>query len=248
MSPLVGIGFAAFFVASLTVGVRLVRLWSRTRQLPELLIGIGVLGIGPVGFGLATVAELARPAHPEIAAPLVAVALLAVSVGVFAKCVFNWRVYRRDSAWLAGVVSATGVILAACWLAELADGFHDPYRAGRAYFLRSGLQVFCLLWGSAEALVYWRKMRRRLCLGLADPVVTNRFFLWGLGAGAAGVGSAVGIAAQLVTGLPPLELPWIMLSSSLHGLVAAVAMWLAFLPTRSYLRFIEARARRSAVA
>ena len=45
-------GFIAFFLVSLTVGVRLLLLWRRTRQLPELLIGIGVLGIGPVGFGL----------------------------------------------------------------------------------------------------------------------------------------------------------------------------------------------------
>ena len=51
MGSLVWLGFLAFFVASLSVGVRLVLLWRRTRQLPELLIGIGVLGIGPVGFG-----------------------------------------------------------------------------------------------------------------------------------------------------------------------------------------------------
>ena len=91
----------------------------------------------------------------------------------------------------------------------------------------------------AEALLYWRKMRRRLRLGLADPVVTNRFFLWGLGAGAAGVGSAVGIGAQLATGLTPLEIPWVTLSSSLHGLTAAIAMWLAFLPTDGYRRFLR---------
>jgi hypothetical protein len=235
-------------VAGLSVGVRLVRLWGRTRQLPELLIGIGVLGIGPVGFGLATLAELLRGAHPRVASLLVAVALLAVSSGVVAKAQFNWHVYRRDQAWLAGAVSAAAVVLAGCWLVDLADSFRAPYVPSLTYFLRSGLQVACLLWGSAEALVYWRKMRRRLRLGLADPLVTNRFFLWGLGAGAAGVGSAVGIAAQLVTGRSPLELSWVMLSSSLHGLVAAVAMWLAFLPTRSYLRFIEARARRSAAA
>jgi hypothetical protein len=52
LESFVWVGFAAFFVASLTAGVRLVMLWRRTRELPELLIGIGVLGIGPVGYGL----------------------------------------------------------------------------------------------------------------------------------------------------------------------------------------------------
>jgi hypothetical protein len=105
--------------------------------------------------------------------------------------------------------------------------------------------VGCLLWGSAEALRYWRVLRRRLRLGLTDPVVTNRFFLWGLGAGAAGLGSAIGVVAQLATGLSPLEVPAILLSSSLHGLTAAVAMWLAFLPTAGYRRMIESRAQRA---
>jgi hypothetical protein len=245
MESFVWIGFAAFFVASLSVGVRLIRLWWRTRELPELLIGTGVLGIGPVGFGLSTIAELARPGSPQLARWLFGVALLAIASGAFAKYVFNWRVYHPDSAALRRFVWTAGALLAACYVSEFfTTGFQRPYQQNLAYFTRSGLQVGCLLWGSAEALVYWRKMRRRLQLGIADPVVTNRFFLWGLGAGAAGVGSAVGIVAQIVTGLPPLEISWVTLSSSLHGLTAAVAMWLAFLPTPAYLRFVESRARR----
>jgi hypothetical protein len=85
-------------------------------------------------------------------------------------------------------------------------------------------------------------MRRRVRLQLADPVVSNRFLLWGLGAGAAGVGTAVGGSMQWWTQLPPIEMPWVMLSSSLHGLVAAVAMWLAFVPTSRYTRWIWVRA------
>jgi len=42
MNPLILVGFLTFFVVALTVGVRLLLLWGRTRQLPELLMGIGV--------------------------------------------------------------------------------------------------------------------------------------------------------------------------------------------------------------
>ena len=52
MGLLTALGFGCFFLVSLAVGLRLVLQWRRTRQLPELLIGIGVLGIGPVGFAL----------------------------------------------------------------------------------------------------------------------------------------------------------------------------------------------------
>ena len=36
------------------------------------------------------------------------------------------------------------------------------------------------LWTSVESLTWWRRMHRRVALGLADPVVANRFFLWGV--------------------------------------------------------------------
>ena len=45
-------------------------------------------------------------------------------------------------------------------------------------------------------------------------------------------------------GRSPLEIPWVTLSSSLHGLVAAVAMSFAFLPNESYRRYIAERAAR----
>ena len=45
-------------------------------------------------------------------------------------------------------------------------------------------------------------MRRRLQIGLGDPVVANRFLLWGIGAGAAGLGSFIGVAAQIATVAP----------------------------------------------
>jgi hypothetical protein len=58
----------------------------------------------------------------------------------------------------------------------------------------------------------------------------------------------VGGAVQWWTQLPPIELPWVMLSSSLHGLAAAVATWLAFVPNAAYTRMIRARAAARAVA
>jgi len=233
---LVGIGFAAFFVASLTVGVRLLMLWWRTRQLPELLIGIGVLGIGPIGFGIAVIAEMIRQQQPAAAPPLFGISLLAVGIGAFAVFVFNWRVYHPNNKGVQLLVWIAGAGLTAAWLSDVVlAGFHNPYDFTPQYVCRSLLQVSCLLWGSAEAFRYGFKLRRRLRLGLADPVVANRFFLWGVGAGAAGMGSLIAVAAQAITGMPVFDVPWLMLSSSLHGLVAAIAMWFAFVPPARYL-------------
>ena len=155
-------GFLAFFVASLTVGIRLVRLFTRTRKLPELLIGIGVLGIGPVGFGLATVGLVLGGSHPGLAQALFATAFLAVAIGAEAKYVFNWRVYHPRSPAARAVAWSAGIAFALVYAWDLATtGFADPYAVNAGYVVRSALQVGCLLWGAAEALVYWRRMRRR---------------------------------------------------------------------------------------
>ena len=45
MNGLVWVGFGAFFVVASTVGVRLLLLWRRTRQLPELLPSVLRTGI-----------------------------------------------------------------------------------------------------------------------------------------------------------------------------------------------------------
>lgn len=237
MGGVVWIGFAAFFVGSSIVGVRLLLLWRRTRQLPELLIGLGVLGIGPVGFGLMVVSQLLATEHPLAGRIGFATAFLAVSGGALAKYLFNWKVYHPNSPWMRRLVYLCGAALLANYLADLVlTGFENPAQPSPSYFTRSFLQQACLFWGSIEALRYWSKMRRRVSLGIADPLVANRFLCWGVGAGAAAVGSAVGTVAQMATGVGMLEMPWVTLSSSAHGLIAAIAIWLAFLPPAAYRR------------
>ena len=244
--PLVWVGFLAFFVVALVVGVRLLLLARRTRRLPELCIGIGVLGIGPVGFGLFVVAQqlgVASPFHRLLAGT----GMLAVAAGVCCKFVFNWRVYHPTSTALRALVFAVVLAHAVTFVYQgLGPGFAAYNELNWSYTLRILLQIGALLWGSAEALHYWGLMRRRTRVGLADPVVTNRFLLWGIGAGAAGMGSLVGTAAQITLGTASYEIPWVLASSSAHGLVAALAIWLAFLPPSAWTRRVQRRAAAAA--
>jgi hypothetical protein len=85
-------------------------------------------------------------------------------------------------------------------------------------------------------------MRRRQKLGLADPVVVNRFLMWGAGAGFAGAGTGIGVAAEIVTGVPTLQIPWVVSTSSAFGFVAAIAIYLAFIPPARYVQFIRSHA------
>jgi hypothetical protein len=249
MGPLIWVGFLTFFAVALIVGLRLLLLWWHTREIPELLIGIGVLGIGPVGFGMAVAARAVAGSRPGLGAALVGIGALAVAIGASAKFTFNWRVYHPGSRAVGVIPVVAGLLLLAAWITEWATGrFVDVNPATPATLIRTSLQISCLLWGSAEALRYWVMMRRRLRIGLGDPVVANRFLMWGIGAGAAGLGSFIGVAAQIATGTAGAQVSWAMVSSSLHGLIAAIALWLAFVPPTFYRRFIEDRSPDSAIA
>jgi hypothetical protein len=235
-------GLVFFGVVSTYVGLRLVLLWWSTRQLPELLIGIGVLGIGPLGFGASAAAGFLAAEAPGLSRALALWGAAAAAAGVSAKFLFNWRVYHPADRRVARV-AWSGIAVVGCVTVGslLLGGVEQGMELPRWYLTRGVLQALCLLWGAGEAILYWDKMRRRQRLGLADPTVTNRFLLWGIAAGAAGLGTAIGVGFQIATGIPSAEVPALLLSSSLHGLVAAVAMWLAFVPPGFYTRWVRSR-------
>ncbi len=239
MAALSGVGFGVFFLASLAIGLRLVALARRTRRPPELLIGLGVLGIGPAGMGCMIGAAALHAGQPGVSRALAAAALLSIAAGSVASCIFNWRVFRPESGPARSWVFATALLHGVGFGLEAGTtGFANPLRPGHGATLNAWLCTANLLWGATESLRYYALMRRRLRLGLADPLVTNRFLLWGLGIGAAGVGSLISVGVQLASGVSMSQLPALTLSNSMFGLCAAVLMWIAFLPPAAWRRHV----------
>ena len=237
------LGFGAFFVSSLAIGLRLVWLSRRNRGLPELLIGLGILGIGPAGFALTVIAMLVGAGRPGPVFAALATAQIAISAGAVSAYVFTWQVFRRDAAWARAAVIAAAAVFAAAFVGRLLTGSYAlPLRLDSWSLVSSTNVIACLLWGSFESLRYHGIMRRRVRIGLADPVLANRFLLWGLGIGAAGLGSLIGNVAMLATGSGLGDLDGVTLSNSLFGLTSAVLMWIAFLPPAAWRRWIHARA------
>ena len=249
MDELHWIGFGTFFVVSLVTGVRLLLLARRTGEMPELLIGLAVLGIGPLGFGLSMLAFAAAGWSTITSATLQGSAFVAIFIGSTAQCLFIWYVFRRQAAWARPLVYTAIALLAAAYAADiLENGLVNRSYESSWYRASMALRLLVMVWNSVESLLYWSRMRRRLRLGLADPVVTNRFLLWGVSSAAAFFGSALIFVVATLTGVDPNQIPSLTLTASLHGLVAAIAMWFAFQPPAFYRRFIESRARPDADA
>jgi hypothetical protein len=233
-------GIAVFFVVGLLVSLRLLGLARRTRRAPELLAGLGLLGIGPLGFCVLMAGVLLFRGTP-LGQSLRITGLGLQALGFVASVVFTCRVFRPGSDWARALATAmiAGLLVTfvACAL--------QPTRAGGMLLhnhLDAWIKILCLGWGALESLCYWRVTQQRVALGIADPLVSASFLLWGISLASGAFGFAL-IYAALLT-LQPGELlgARIQLAMSACGLVTAAGLYLAFLPPKAYARRLEARA------
>jgi hypothetical protein len=227
-------------IVSTWTSLRLLSVWSRTRQLPELLIGLGLLGTGPFGFGLSIVAEL-MPS--EGASALVRlVGIVTVSLACLAFYGFTAKVFRPGATWARLFTGMAAVVFAVLFGLSLQDHWThgadriDPYVLPRSIVLGIGWA-----WMGIECLRYWGLTRRRAALGLADPVVANRFFLWGV----VSIESVVNVTSSTVLAIRDAGTvsEFSVLLGGVLGLIGSVALLLAFLPPARYTDWIRARAQ-----
>jgi hypothetical protein len=94
-------------------------------------------------------------------------------------------------------------------------------------------RIACFAWGTHESLRAYRMARRRLALGLADPVVANRFLLFGTWFGAMGVMPIVFVLTRLTGGGAAFELAT-AIGPKVVGTVMVIALVLTFFPPPAY--------------
>lgn len=225
------------------VGGRLVLLARRTRQLPELLLGLTLFLAGGCWSPLVAIGRQAPGLPDPVRGTVVAAGAVCAVAGMSSLALFNWRVYRPHAAWAAALTGALVLALVACFAVQGSGaGWVDYARSEQGpWVLASWVGVATYLWAACEA---WRQDRmqvRRRALGLADPVVTNRMRLWALCMGAA-VAGATTLAICQALGVP---VAGTVVGMTLTGAIAAVAgacLLLAFVPPAAYV----ARVRRAA--
>ena len=197
------LGALAFVLVSLAVSVRLIRLSRRTLEQPELLLGLGILGTAVLGYGLQITAMilLGDPFAPVITTATVAFTFagkLFHDTGVTMILLFVLTVFRRGDR---RAYACFALVNAAMWSGMiglgLSDGYRDPLVKNAWWWLEYSVIWTYPLWPAFESLRYHRLMRRRQRLGLADPLTTNRFLLWG----ACSLGTFLAVAT---TSLPML--------------------------------------------
>jgi hypothetical protein len=232
------------------VGVSLLRRAARTRRSPELLIGLGLFLMGPVSQLFTMFAGTGRLPVGEVNRGLHALASVGSATGMSCIFLFVWTVFRPGVGWaralaataIATVVAANVGAVAALWLAPPEIPSRDVLHGWGLVII--GMFTLAFGWAAVESGRYYAASRKQLRLGLSEPAVTNRFLLWAV---------ACGSAFLLGVGLMKLQLDGMQITGSLVpslitmcvSVVTGASMYLAFLPPRAYLAWVERRTSAS---
>lgn len=233
-----------FLVLNAVVGIRLLRLAAHTRELPELALGVGHLLGGALGWALVLFGSfvIQRLMSPRIGLVMMLAGLFSLNFASVALTLFGWRVFNPTSKFLGALWLLVALVLATDFVHNglLTHDFAPP--TDHFWYWPGCLgRTSCFLWISIVTFRYYRKLRLRLPLGLADPVTANRMFLMFL-ATAFAVMLAIVVSGASVVGLWLSHPHLILVLSSLLGLPSALFSWLAFVPPRRYTDWIAGRA------
>ena len=222
---------ALFYLA---VGVRLTRLASRTGEAPERLLGLLFLVSGTSYF----VYWIPAP-NPALWTPLAFAGRVLYLPAPVILAVFTQRVFRPDDAWAAWLVWGTAALLVAGVTGSALSGDFEGYSISNPWFWPEWLgYTLPFGWAGVETLHQHSQAQRRLKLGLCDPLVCNRFLLWGLFA-VLQVGASIAVLGQYATYEQEgtFTAGWDFLLGAIEiGSLAPI--WLVFFPPALYRRWI----------
>jgi hypothetical protein len=243
MLALLGFSSLASLAVSLVLGVRLIRLWRRTREMPELVIGASFLTAGVIGYLGTILGNPGTPGvDPAVSARIMIFGMSLISVGVALNYLFVWKVFRPESRTAGACFWALSLLLAVTILPLVGDpAAGAPAQLGFVTVLGDLVRMGAGAWGATESLRYYSLMRRRMQIGLAEPAITNRFLLWGLGGlSTSFIFLATSTWARITFASADGALtPGMMVVVSAGTITVAILQWLAFLPPAIYRRRFE---------
>ncbi len=252
MAPFVALSSLVFILVGTAVGVRILQRARVDRSLPELAVGVALVAFSGVTHPVA-LARAALAPHVGMAGhiALQLVSTAASCLTVFALYLFTWRVFRPDSRWAALLFAGGSALGLWAGAGAAALGFYgggvSPELAGQWIALQALSYGICFGWAGIESLVYHGRLRRRRRLGLADPLLVNRFLLWGVGCTLAlAIDVALMGLALARVDFARHPLPQLLVSAS--GLVNATVWFLGFTPPAWYARRIRGRTQAPAGA
>jgi hypothetical protein len=243
------------FLLLVAPGIRLLLLAHRSREVPEFWGGLYFIGAA-VGLAMRVLGSSLFLTEPELANTINTIGHLAFASGTIAMTIFTLRVFHPSSSRariFAGMTIGAILLTSAHTLLAGFTNIENSYSMVATNFAR----LIPTCWAFYESGRYWLSMRRRETLGLADPILTNRFLLWSIWTGTVTLLPMIALALrtlsivalgneQFIEGpgavLMPVVLRGVRIIFVLVAPIAAVALSLSFFPPTAYLDRVRARA------
>jgi len=237
------IAVTIYCCVSLFMAIRLIRMARRTREIPELMIGLAFLTGGMFGYPFSVASSVLLGASKPVAANVTwVVAQAGMALAAF-FVLLSWRhIFAREIPGGRALISGWAVLLVASTVGVIMTSGPVPGTP-----VIQGFGWFMLITqGGCYALIGWssyshaRMLRKRCVLGLADPVIANRIWLWGLSNSSITFSYLYTMIATIMVrfGLPSIFDPSVIAGC---GLAAACCITLAFLPPRAYVERVRAK-------
>jgi len=167
------IGKLAFAAMGLVVGARLAATARKQGAFGLHTVALAAICIGGLGLMTMPLAQATSSLFGTIAAEA------GVRAGMLLLCVFIAGTFRPTPTGIAGATAAGAFLLGALVWDLRVQSVAAPYDYTQPSSHANQLSIAVpFLWASIESGVLWVRGRRRLQLGLADPVVVRSYGIW----------------------------------------------------------------------
>ena len=233
---------AAYCIAAMIVGTRLIRLARRTGELPELMIGCSFLSGGTLGYPASIASQLLAADSPAVACPVAGLGSMGLSVASACILVAWWRIYQPLESWGRWAVGLWTLFLIQVFVLELTRSaaelapIANPWETLRV--VAQGAPYAAM---ACSGFRYHARLRRRMRVLLTDPVVVNRILLWNVAATCVTLQYVYYLAYPYLDRFCDAEAAAPAYNGIL-GLIIALCISCAFYPLPAYLRRIRKQA------
>jgi len=227
-------------LAYLYVGVHLYRLSRRTGQLPEFLIAACFL-FWMLSYVFYDIPYAIVESDELVPAVCSYGSLIVLALGNVAFSLFIRTVFRRDARWATWLVAAIVISLVVglagtAWIGDW-EGINPL--ANPWYWLDFFGSFAPPTWMGAEGLAQYSKARRRLKLGLCEPMACNRFLLWAIAGALWVILEGILTANDVVNALTGEWSELLGFGVALFEVFPVTIIWFVFFPPAFYCRWVE---------
>jgi hypothetical protein len=247
MGMAAGLAVLTWYLSALYVGGRLLWLGFRRENPPARWIGTYLFAAMGLGSILISIPLWKTTPMTTADRTVMALGFLVTVLGNVGILTFTRRVFRRESKGATAYAFAVTAILVCGALGHGVTTHFDRSLSGAFAVVYLSGTILTNGWASVESLLYYGLMRKRVKVGLVQPLEANRFLLWGSGAGAAALMLfSTTLEQQLPRVLSPADIVAVrnftLPLMSVLGLTCAGSYLFAFFPAAWYVQRFAAPA------